>query len=304
MNYRRLVYFLAVIDAGTVTAAAQSIPIAQPALSRQIKTLERELRFELFETVGNRLALTAAGRAFVPAARRLISQTRELEGTAEALRSARIATLTLAATAASVRSFVAPFIATTCADDPVLLVRDTAHFDIPDALVQGADFIVTPSPPDPRLQSLALGSVALAAHVPSDHPWQRAGLSTITLEALCAERVILPSHHSVSRFVLDQALVRARLGLCDLLECDDGPTILALAAAGHGVGVTTEPTRFGAHALRIAEPNAQEHEEPGILHLPLYVAWPAEHFAAQRIAGLAERIRAFMRSRHEIILAE
>lgn len=301
MNYRRLIYFLAVVDAGTVTAAAQSIPIAQPALSRQIKTLERELRFALFETHGNRLVLTAAGRAFVPAARRLISQTHGLEGTAEALRTGRVATLTLASTAASVRSFVAPFIATTDADDPVLLVRETAHFDIPDALVQGADFAVMPTPPDPCLRSLTLGSVALAAHVPSNHPWVRDGRSSIPLDALCAERVILHSHQSVSRFVLEQALTRARLGLSDLLECDDGQTVSALAAAGHGVGVTTEPASFGARALRIAEPGAPETDATRVLHLPLYVAWPAQHFAAERIASLAERIRVFLQSSQTLI---
>ena len=45
--------------AGTVTAAAEQLHVAQPALSRQIKTLERELKLTLFEPQGSRLALTS-----------------------------------------------------------------------------------------------------------------------------------------------------------------------------------------------------------------------------------------------------
>ena len=41
MNIRRLEYFLSVVDTGTVTHAAAQMHIAQPAMSRQIRTLER-----------------------------------------------------------------------------------------------------------------------------------------------------------------------------------------------------------------------------------------------------------------------
>ncbi|MFJ1614124.1 LysR family transcriptional regulator [Streptomyces sp. NPDC088249] len=64
MNCRRLL-FLAVTEAGTVTAAA-TLHVAQPGLSRQLKTLEREVRMTLFEPRGNRLVLTPSGRAFAP----------------------------------------------------------------------------------------------------------------------------------------------------------------------------------------------------------------------------------------------
>ena len=40
MNLRTLRYFVAIIDAGSFSAAAQAISIAQPALSRQMRELE------------------------------------------------------------------------------------------------------------------------------------------------------------------------------------------------------------------------------------------------------------------------
>lgn len=76
-------YVLAVIDQGTFTAAAQSIPVSQPALSQGIRSLERELGVDLFHRVGRNVVPTEAGRAFVPPARQaLADRERILEAVA------------------------------------------------------------------------------------------------------------------------------------------------------------------------------------------------------------------------------
>ena len=53
MDIRTMQYFLAVIREGTISAAAESLHVAQPSLSRQMKDLEEELGVTLFER-GNR----------------------------------------------------------------------------------------------------------------------------------------------------------------------------------------------------------------------------------------------------------
>ena len=65
--------FLAVIQQGTVTAAAESLYITQPALSRRLRALEEELGCALFERgKGSRFAaLTREGEAFVAVADKL-----------------------------------------------------------------------------------------------------------------------------------------------------------------------------------------------------------------------------------------
>lgn len=295
MNYRRIMYFLAVVDAGTVTAAADILHIAQPALSRQLKTLEAELKIPLFESRRHRLVLTQAGRAFVPVARRLMVETRSTADAVEALRSGRVATLVVAATAASTRGFLAPFLAGTTRQDPLILTRETSHFEISESLLHGVDFIVSPAPPEPDLDSLPLGNVPLKVFTARGHEWAAAGRTEVSLEELCSCHVILPSHHSVSRHILDNALNQAGLSLSHTSECDDGQTILALSAAGHGVGIATDQPSFGAYPVLIKQPaGGTGTAEASVLELPLHAAWMPGHYAAGTIRSLAERLRTFM----------
>ncbi|MDE8585972.1 LysR family transcriptional regulator [Arthrobacter sp. NQ4] len=297
MNYRRLEYFLAVVDAGTVTAAAEELRIAQPALSRQLRTLEREIKMPLFETRGNRLVLTQAAHSFVDLARRLIQQTRATEEAVTALRSGEVATLTVAATTASIRGFLAPFIATTSPRDPLLLARETTHFGIHETLLHGADLIIAPTPQKPDLESLDLGSIPLKAYVGPDHPWALEGRTQVDLAELAGAPLILPSHSSVSRYMLDDALNQQRLAPVEIHECEDGLSIQALAAAGRGAGVTTDLPHYGAHPLLISTNGRDGGGATGaVLQLPLHAAWLPSHYAADLIRSIAGRIRDFLNS--------
>ena len=92
-------YFIAVVDHGSVTKAANALFIAQPSLSQAIRTLERELGVELFDRSGRQFELTEAGRTFEITARRVvrdIAAARERVAGVAALRAGR---LQLAATA-------------------------------------------------------------------------------------------------------------------------------------------------------------------------------------------------------------
>jgi DNA-binding transcriptional LysR family regulator len=62
LDLRKVRYFVAVAERLHFSRAAEDLLIAQPALSRQIRALERELHAELFVRDSHRVALTAAGR--------------------------------------------------------------------------------------------------------------------------------------------------------------------------------------------------------------------------------------------------
>src|ERR1700751_6032150 len=62
MDFRQIRTFRSVAELGSLSKAADKLRIAQPALSRQIKLLEHELRAELFTRSGRGMVLTEAGR--------------------------------------------------------------------------------------------------------------------------------------------------------------------------------------------------------------------------------------------------
>ena len=72
MDIRTMQYFLAVIREGTISAAAESLHVAQPSLSRQMKDLEEELGVTLFERGNRRITLTEEGQVLRRRAEELV----------------------------------------------------------------------------------------------------------------------------------------------------------------------------------------------------------------------------------------
>ena len=72
VHVRDLRYFVAVAEELHFTRAAEVLHISQPALSKQIRVLERDLGFPLFRRDRRTVALTEAGAALLPRARALL----------------------------------------------------------------------------------------------------------------------------------------------------------------------------------------------------------------------------------------
>jgi DNA-binding transcriptional LysR family regulator len=76
MTLQQLTYFLSAAEHGSFSAAAESLHMAQPSLSEQIRRLEAELGVSLFARTGRRLQLTEAGRLLLPQAERTLDAAR------------------------------------------------------------------------------------------------------------------------------------------------------------------------------------------------------------------------------------
>src|SRR5215218_8777654 len=79
MTLQQLSYFLAAAQHGSFSAAAESLHMAQPSLSEQIRRLEAELGVPLFARAGRGLELTEAGRMLLPQAERTLDAAREAQ---------------------------------------------------------------------------------------------------------------------------------------------------------------------------------------------------------------------------------
>ncbi|TWF93715.1 LysR family transcriptional regulator [Saccharopolyspora dendranthemae] len=72
MDRRELEYFLAIVEHGSFTAAAQAMHVAQPSLSHAVRNLEKELGGKIFHRLPHGVALTPAGDALVEPARQVM----------------------------------------------------------------------------------------------------------------------------------------------------------------------------------------------------------------------------------------
>jgi DNA-binding transcriptional LysR family regulator len=90
LQARPLQYFLAVARHKSFSRAAEWLNVSQPALSAQIRELERVLGFQLFERSSRHVALTREGRLFIRDARRMVAQSERLMRAADAIRCSEL----------------------------------------------------------------------------------------------------------------------------------------------------------------------------------------------------------------------
>ena len=124
LSLGRLEAFLTIVELGTVTAAAERLHIAQPALSRQLSALEHEVGFALFTRERGRLQLTRAGALFATLARDLLDHANRLGEATAALSSGQPVRLVIAAPLSTLNEVLAPFVAELGADDPLVTAFD------------------------------------------------------------------------------------------------------------------------------------------------------------------------------------
>src|SRR3954465_12840206 len=77
MDLRHLRYFIAVAEERHFGRAAERLHMAQPPLSQQIRSLERDLGVELLHRTTRRVDLTTAGAAYLEQARKILTEVEE-----------------------------------------------------------------------------------------------------------------------------------------------------------------------------------------------------------------------------------
>lgn len=93
MELRHLRYFVGAGEEEHFGRAAERLGIAQPALSRQIQDLEKELGFSLFDRLSRGVKLSAAGRLYLSDARRILQDVHEARRRAERVATGKAGTL-------------------------------------------------------------------------------------------------------------------------------------------------------------------------------------------------------------------
>jgi DNA-binding transcriptional LysR family regulator len=111
MDSNRLRHFLAVVDHGGFTVAAQAVYVSQPALSLAVKELETELGVALFTRSGRRVQLTPAGAALLDPARQVLRDLENGQAAVEAVAGLRAGNMTMASLPTLAADPLAPLVA-------------------------------------------------------------------------------------------------------------------------------------------------------------------------------------------------
>jgi len=263
VELRQLEYFVAVARTGTYLAAAASLSVAQPALWRQVKDLERELGTPLFERVGRRVRLTRDGETLAELATTVLAGATRLRDTAADLRTGRSGAITIACAAPHLREFLAPVIAAMRIDHPDVRIEVVeygggaapAGRGILSDLLQGlADLATGLGPGDDRIESVALYEVGLLLVVPDDDPLRDARL--VDVGELRNRPLVTAQVGSYSRGALEAACARSGFAPTIGFDSPNPLSILALGQAGLGLPVLVEDAV--AHPLARPWPRLSE----------------------------------------------
>ncbi|MEV8432219.1 LysR family transcriptional regulator [Streptomyces chartreusis] len=176
VHVRDLRYFVAVAEELHFTRAAERLYVSQPALSKQVRALERHLGVELFRRDPQGVTLTAAGEALLPHARRVLDAWSEGSAALEAARAAARSTLVVGMSTSPGRGGLLPAIRsrfTAAHPDTVLRLRQVSWEDPTAGLADGdADiaFVWLPLPDAERYGWTVVAEEPRLVALPQSHP--------------------------------------------------------------------------------------------------------------------------------------
>lgn len=257
MELRQLEYFVAVVEERSFTRAAERERVAQPAVSAQIRRLERQVGQALLVRSNRDVRLTQAGEAMLPhalAALAAVRQARRAVDDVAGLIRGAVAIGTVTLHPVDVAGLMADF----HADHPAVeITLGTDNSDVLlDKLADGRlDLAIVSIGVDeqpPELDVHIVTDEAIDAAVALDHPLARR--KTLTLDELVGHRLISLPVGTGLRTRLDTACAAARITPQVAFEATS-PLELAEFGA-HGLGVAILPESMARnnprlHALRL-----------------------------------------------------
>jgi DNA-binding transcriptional LysR family regulator len=250
METRQLEYFVAVAEELSFTRAAQRLFAVQSTVSAAIRSLEAELKTTLFDRSTRRVALSAAGRAFLPEAKAALEAFDRakavVQEASEGLRgSIRFGTMTSIGVldlpgvlGAFHRRY--PLVEIAVSVSPAGstgLIDDVRHGRLDLALVGASE------PEMAGLRQRRLGTVPYIAVVPFGHRLADAG--TVTLEDLAGEQFVDASPGFSNRIAVDRAFDTIGAPRRVTIEVADLSTVPDYVGAGLGVALI--PDLGGEH---------------------------------------------------------
>ncbi len=284
---RQLQYFVCIARSGGLRQAAEELDMSPGTLSEQLKYLERELDVRLFDRSHRHLVLSEAGRTLLARTERALLELKTAREEMRDFAHLERGELIVGALPGLGPFWLSRFLIAFLKEHPrvglrliernstvLLKMLDAGEIHIGCVLLPVGDSM---TPPGISVRHLSVGTLAVIAS--RDHPLARQ--ATVSLERLVGERLILTSPEETPRLIVDEAF-RSIGQVPDVcFEANDPITLLQLAAAGIGVGITGDAIGR-SHADKVVTIPI----EGPLLQYAMAVAWPDQrgpHTRALRI---------------------
>lgn len=241
MQFQQLLYFVAVAETRHFTRAAERVHVAQPSLSQQIKALERELGAELFSRARGNIALTDAGEALLPLARRILADADTARQEVQELAQLRRGRVRLGATPSVCTGLLPDVLRAFHTAHPgiELLIEESGSLDLVRELARGAldlALIALPLPPSaPALTTVELLTEDLVVVSSSELPAPGGG--ELTISALRDEPMVMFRHGYDLREMTVTACRAEGFEPVFTVEGGEMDAVLGFVRAGLGVAV-------------------------------------------------------------------
>lgn len=240
VDFKQLQYFVAVADAGGFTKAALRLAVDQPALSKQVRRLEVELRQPLFRRNGRGIALTDGGKVLLGRARSIIEQFEEARQALDATRDEALGAVAIATPALVKHVLTTRFVTAFRSRFPKasLEIIEGRSGAIQEWLLEGRIDIGVVHGPALRPgidvirltdHELYLVSPCKRALFPSSTP--------VSLRDLEKLPLILPSPPHSIRTLVEHEAARLGVSLNVVLQVEGAEFIVELVQQGHGYGI-------------------------------------------------------------------
>ncbi|QLG89102.1 LysR family transcriptional regulator [Chitinibacter bivalviorum] len=237
LDWHLLHVFLAVVDSGSLSAAARSLRSSQPTLSRQIGELEALLGVALFERVARGLKLTVAGEALLPALRQMQLGANALAIAAQGQTQALAGTVRITASEMTACYILPPILARIRAQYPEIALELVVSNTVENLLERQADIAIRHTRPSQGgLIAKQVGEFALGLFAHRDYLQQVGGQIDITRIADYVwigedSADILLRRFQQAGFAIERDFFAIR--------CDNHIVAWQMALAGMGIGNAT-----------------------------------------------------------------
>ncbi len=241
MNIQQIQYFLALADELHFWKTSEKVFITQSALSRQIKSLEQELGFQLFERDKRNVQLTGAGEFLRAEFTKILTDFESVTRHAKQIAEGEIGTIRIGHPASITFSVLPKILSELAQKHPNIIAQmfevDSVDIDT-SLLAHRIDLAFNRELPKAKeLSSKLLMTENFALVVPANHPINQA--KKVNLSELKDEWFVLPSLAGKSEHA---AQLRAIFAEADFspkvhFESDFGATLLGLVAKGLGISV-------------------------------------------------------------------